>query len=67
MRIRNCPVQIAGDEITVTAQAYAKSVEIRNEEDNLVLSDNFFDMNAGTKTGEDSGRKYGGYPSEKRI
>ncbi len=27
----------------------AKSVEIRNEEDNLVLSDNFFDMNAGVK------------------
>ena len=42
--------EITGDEITVTSQAYAKSVEIRNEEDNLVLSDNFFDMNAGTKT-----------------
>ena len=42
--------EITGDEITITAQAYAKSVEIRNEEDNLVLSDNFFDMNAGTKT-----------------
>ena len=38
-----------GDVITVKAQAYAKSVEIRNEEDNLVLSDNFFDMNAGVK------------------
>lgn len=41
---------VSGDEITVTAGAYAKSVEIRNENDDLVLSDNFFDMNAGTKT-----------------
>ena len=36
-----------GDTITVTAEAYAKSVEIRNTNDDLVLSDNFFDMEKG--------------------
>ena len=33
----------------MVAENYAKSVEIRNEDDNLILSDNFFDMNAGEK------------------
>ena len=28
-------------------EAYAKSVEIRNENDDLILEDNYFDMNAG--------------------
>ena len=37
-----------GDEIVVTARAYARSVEIRCGAD-TVLSDNFFDMNAGEK------------------
>ena len=37
-----------GDEIVVTAQAYARSVEIRCSPDTL-LEDNFFDMNAGTR------------------
>ncbi|OKZ45770.1 MAG: hypothetical protein BHV68_00015 [Bacteroidales bacterium 43_8] len=37
------------DEIEVTAKAYAKSVEILNENEDLILSDNYFDMNAGTK------------------
>ncbi|MCD8075858.1 MAG: glycoside hydrolase family 2 protein [Lachnospiraceae bacterium] len=41
--------QVIGDEIEVTASAYAKSVEIRNENEDLILSDNYFDMNAGTK------------------
>ncbi len=41
---------VSGDEITVTASAYAKSVEILNENEDLILSDNYFDMNAGTKT-----------------
>ena len=31
------------------ASAYAKSVEILNENEDLILSDNYFDMNAGTK------------------
>ena len=33
----------------MTAKAYAKSVEILNENEDLILSDNYFDMNAGTK------------------
>ena len=37
-----------GDEIVVTAQAYARSVEIRCNPD-VVLEDNFFDMNAGLR------------------
>ena len=37
-----------GDEIVVTARAYARSVEIRCNPD-AVLEDNFFDMNAGTR------------------
>lgn len=41
--------RVEGEEIVVTAQAYAKSVEIQNESDNLVLSDNFFDMNGGER------------------
>ena len=41
-------VRQEGDEIIVTAQAYARSVEIRCGADTL-LSDNFFDMNAGEK------------------
>lgn len=41
--------RIEGDEIIVMANAYARSVEIRNAEDNLILSDNFFDMNGGEK------------------
>ena len=38
-------VRIEGDEIVVTAKAYARSVEIRCGAD-VVLEDNFFDMNA---------------------
>ena len=40
---------VGSDEILVTADAYAKSVEIRNEDDTLLLSDNYFDMNPGTR------------------
>ena len=45
----NLTVSVRGDEIVVSAKAYAKSVEIRNDNDDLILSDNFFDMNAGEK------------------
>ena len=38
-------IRLEGDEIIVSASAYAKSVEIRNENDDLILSDNFFDLN----------------------
>ncbi|MDR1288655.1 MAG: glycoside hydrolase family 2 protein [Treponema sp.] len=40
---------IDGDTITVKASSYAKSVEILNGNEDLVLDDNYFDMNAGTK------------------
>lgn len=42
-------LQVTGDVLTVCAQAYAKSVQIQNASDDLILSDNFFDMNAGTR------------------
>lgn len=42
-------VRIEGDEIVVSASAYAKSVEIRNDNDDLILSDNFFDLSGGEK------------------
>ncbi|MCR5234348.1 MAG: glycoside hydrolase family 2 protein, partial [Lachnospiraceae bacterium] len=42
-------VRIEGDEIVVSAEHYAKSIEIRNENDDLILSDNFFDLNGGEK------------------
>lgn len=40
-------VKAEGDEIIVEAKAYAKSVEIQNENEDLILSDNYFDMNPG--------------------
>ena len=41
-------VQIDGDELVITSQAYAKYVAITNENDDLILSDNYFDMNKGS-------------------
>ena len=41
---------VNGDEITVSAKAYAKSVEILNEKEDLILSDNYFDLNGDSKT-----------------
>ena len=41
-------VRLEGDEVVVTAQAYARSVEIRCGAD-VLLEDNFFDMNAGER------------------
>jgi len=43
-------VEVAGDTVTVSSSAYAKYVFIYNENDDLILSNNFFDMNKGTKT-----------------
>lgn len=42
-------VRREGDELIVTAQAYAASVELLNEEENWVLDDNYFDMEAGER------------------
>ena len=38
-----------GDEIIVKAGAFAKGVEIGNKADDLLLSDNYFDMDSGIK------------------
>lgn len=45
----NLTVQAEGREIVVHADAYAKSVEIRNENEDLILDDNYFDMNGGER------------------
>lgn len=39
-----------GDLLTVEAKNYARSVELYSENADVVLSDNFFEMEAGTKT-----------------
>ncbi|MDR3139694.1 MAG: glycoside hydrolase family 2 protein [Treponema sp.] len=41
--------KVDGDTLTVKAEAYAKSVEVLNRRQDLVLSDNYFDMDAGEK------------------
>lgn len=41
--------RIEGDEIIVSSEKYAKSVEVLNETEDFVLSDNYFDLNAGKK------------------
>lgn len=41
--------RIEGDEIVVTADAFAKSVEIDSPSCDFVLSDNYFDMHAGER------------------
>ena len=40
-------VRVEGDEIVITANAYARAVEILNADDTMLLSDNYFDMNPG--------------------
>ena len=42
-------VRVEGDEIVVSSEAYAKSVEIRNEDETLLLEDNYFDMDNGER------------------
>ena len=43
-------LQVDGGGITVTAHAYAKGVEIVCEDGDCVLSDNYFDLNGGSRT-----------------
>ena len=38
-----------GNSLFISAQAYAKSVEIRGVDGDVKLSDNFFDMNPGVR------------------
>lgn len=42
--------EMIGDEITIYADAYAKYVEIDSPDSDFILSDNYFDMSAGSKT-----------------
>jgi beta-mannosidase len=41
---------VEDDVITVSATSYAKSVQISNENDDLVLEDNFFDLNGDSRS-----------------
>lgn len=41
--------RVEGTEIIIGADAYARAVEILNAEEDMLLSDNYFDMNAGEK------------------
>jgi len=41
--------RIVGDSLVVCASSYARAVYISNEDDDLVLSDNYFDMDAGER------------------
>ncbi|MDY3766256.1 MAG: glycoside hydrolase family 2 protein [Lachnospiraceae bacterium] len=45
----NLQVRVEGDEIVVTAETYARAVEILNEDDTMLLDDNYFDMNGGER------------------
>lgn len=42
--------EISKDEITIYADSYARQVEIDSPDSDFLLSDNYFDMNAGSKT-----------------
>ena len=46
----NLRYEINGDEITIYADAFAKYVEIYSPYSDFILSDNYFDMNAGSKS-----------------
>lgn len=50
-RFRNPELEVRAesDELVITAGAYARSVEIINENDDMLLEDNYFDMNAGER------------------
>jgi beta-mannosidase len=41
--------RLENDEIIISAESYARSVEIINENDDMLLEDNYFDMNAGER------------------
>lgn len=41
--------RLDGDYVEISASAYARSVEISNENQDILLEDNYFDMNAGTR------------------
>lgn len=45
-------VKVDGNRITVSSSKYAKSVCILNDNEDLILSDNYFDLNGDSKTVE---------------
>ena len=45
-------VKVDGNKLTVSATKYAKSVEILNDNEDLILTDNYFDLNGDSKTVE---------------
>ncbi len=45
-------VSVEGKKITVSATGYAKSVEILNDNEDLILTDNYFDLNGDSRTVE---------------
>ena len=45
----NLRAEVKGDEIIVYADSFAKAVEIDSPDSDFILSDNYFDMNGGTK------------------
>lgn len=52
--------KIDKDEIIISAKSYARSVQILNENDDMLLEDNYFDMNAGDRRVRIlSGKAYG--------
>lgn len=55
--------EVSGDEIIIRSSAYARGVEVQNEDETLILSDNYFDMNGGEK----SVRILRGNPKELRV
>ncbi len=48
----NLSLKQEGSRITVTADAYAKNVELYDESGDVRFSDNYFDMDAGEYTVE---------------
>ena len=42
-------LRLAGDELVISAKAFAKHVYIESDDADMLLSDNFFDMNPGEK------------------
>lgn len=46
----NLRYEIKGDEITIYADCFTKYVEIDSPDSDFILSDNYFDMNGGSKT-----------------
>lgn len=45
----NFKIKVNGDKIEISSDVYAKSVEILNENEDILLSDNYFDLNGDTK------------------